>query len=35
MIDLYNAETNQLIGSMTEADLKVPSEGMEIRWQRR
>ena len=23
MIDLYNVETNQLIGSITEADLKV------------
>ena len=27
MIDLYNAATNQLIGSITEADLKVLIEG--------
>jgi hypothetical protein len=29
MIDLYNAETNQLIGSITEADLQVLVDGME------
>ena len=29
MIDLYNAETNQLIGSITEADLQVLVDGLE------
>ena len=29
MIDLYNAATNELIGNITEADLKVLVEGME------
>ena len=29
MIDLYNATTNQLIGSITEADLKVLIDGLE------
>ena len=29
MIDLYNASTNQLIGSITEADLKVLVDGLE------
>ena len=29
MIDLYNASTNQLIGSITEGDLKVLVEGLE------
>jgi hypothetical protein len=29
MIDLYNASTNQLLGSITEADLKVLQDGLE------
>ena len=29
MIDLYDAETNQLIGSITEADLAVLVDGLE------
>jgi hypothetical protein len=29
MIDLYNAATNQLIGSITEADLKVLVDALE------
>ena len=29
MIDLYNASTNQLIGSITEADLQVLIDGLE------
>lgn len=29
MIDLYNATTNQLLGSITEADLKVLQDGLE------
>jgi len=29
MIDLYNVSTNQLIGSITEADLKVLVDGLE------
>ena len=29
MIDLYNASTNQLIGSITEADLQVLLDGLE------
>jgi hypothetical protein len=29
MIDLYNATTNQLLGSITEADLKVLVDGLE------
>ena len=29
MIDLYNASTNQLIGNITEADLKVLVDGLE------
>ena len=29
MIDLYNDATNQLIGSITEADLKVLSDALE------
>ena len=29
MIDLYNAGTNQLIGSITEADLRVLIDGLE------
>ena len=29
MIDLYNASTNQLIGSITEADLQVLVDGLE------
>jgi hypothetical protein len=29
MIDLYNASTNQLIGSITEGDLKVIQDGLE------
>ena len=29
MIDLYNASTNQLIGTITEADLKVLVDGLE------
>ena len=29
MIDLYNAATNQLLGSITEADLKVLVDGLE------
>lgn len=29
MIDLYNAGTNQLIGSITEADLRVLVDGLE------
>jgi hypothetical protein len=29
MIDLYNAATNQLIGSITDADLKVLVDGLE------
>jgi NAD(P)-dependent dehydrogenase (short-subunit alcohol dehydrogenase family) len=29
MIDLYNASTNQLIGSITEVDLKVLVDGLE------
>ena len=29
MIDLYNASTNQLIGSITEADLRVLIDGLE------
>ena len=29
MIDLYNQETNQLIGSITEADLKVLQDALE------
>jgi hypothetical protein len=29
MIDLYNANTNQLLGSITEADLKVLSDALE------
>lgn len=29
MIDLYNASTNQLIGSITEADLKVLIDRLE------
>ena len=29
MIDLYNEETNQLIGSITEADLKVLQDALE------
>jgi len=29
MIDLYNAETNQLLGSITEADLQVLIDALE------
>ena len=29
MIDLYNATTNQLLGSITEADLQVLIDGLE------
>lgn len=29
MIDLYNASTNQLIGSITEADLHILVDGLE------
>lgn len=29
MIDLYNVTTNQLLGSITEADLKVLVDGLE------
>lgn len=29
MIDLYNTETNELIGSITEADLKVLADHLE------
>ena len=29
MIDIYNAETNQLIGNITEADLQVLIDGLE------
>lgn len=29
MIDLYNASTNQLLGSITEADLKVLQDRLE------
>jgi len=29
MIDLYDANTNQLLGSITEADLKVLVDGLE------
>ena len=29
MIDLYNAETNEKLGSITEADLKVLIDGLE------
>ena len=29
MIDLYNAETNQLLGSITEADLQVIIDALE------
>ena len=29
MIDLYNASTNQLLGSITEADLRVLVDGLE------
>lgn len=29
MIDLYNAATNQLLGSITEADLKVLADALE------
>lgn len=29
MIDLYNATTNQLLGSITEADLQVLVDGLE------
>jgi uncharacterized protein YggU (UPF0235/DUF167 family) len=29
MIDLYNATTNQLLGTMTEADLKVLTDALE------
>jgi len=29
MIDLYNASTNQLLGSITDADLKVLIDGLE------
>ena len=29
MIDLYNAETNQRLGSITEADLQVLVDGLE------
>jgi hypothetical protein len=29
MIDLYNAETNQLLGSITEADLQILVGGLE------
>ena len=29
MIDLYNADTNQLVGSITEADLEVLQGGLE------
>jgi hypothetical protein len=29
MIDLYNAETNQLLGSITESDLQVLVDGLE------
>jgi hypothetical protein len=29
MIDLYNASTNQLLGSITDADLKVLQDGLE------
>jgi len=29
MIDLYNAETNQLIGSITDADLQILIGGLE------
>jgi hypothetical protein len=29
MIDLYNATTNQLLGNITEADLKVLVDGLE------
>jgi hypothetical protein len=29
MVDLYNDETNQLIGSITEADLKVLQDALE------
>ena len=29
MIDLYNAETNEKLGSITEADLQVLADGLE------
>jgi hypothetical protein len=29
MIDLYNGETNQLLGSITESDLQVLVDGLE------
>jgi hypothetical protein len=29
MIDLYNSETNEKVGSITEADLKVLVDGLE------
>jgi hypothetical protein len=29
MIDVYNNETNQLLGSITDADLEVLQEGLE------
>jgi hypothetical protein len=29
MIDVYNNETNELIGSITDADLRVLSDGLE------
>jgi hypothetical protein len=29
MIDIYNADTNQLIGNITEADLQVLIDGLE------
>jgi hypothetical protein len=29
MIDLYNASTNQILGSITEADLKVLTDALE------
>lgn len=29
MIDVYNSETNQLIGNITEADLQVLIDGLE------
>jgi hypothetical protein len=41
MIDLYNADTNVLLGEITEHLLNLlrnavgSSEGVEVRWQRR
>ena len=44
MIDVYDAATNALIGTITEADLQVlmvlrkalgTSDGVDIRWERR